>query len=588
MKLVFRQYLASLRERKELDAVLPDLLSELGYTVISRPSIGTRQFGVDVAAVGSDSDSKRKVFLFSIKQGDLTRADWDGTPQALRSSINEILDIYIPTRIPNAYKDLDVVICLCFGGEILEAVRDNVTQFTNAQKTDRISFAEWNGDYIAGLLVDGVLREQLVDKDKRASFQKAVAMVDQPDITYRHFRELVTALSADSGTTSRQRATIVRQIYICLWVVYVWARDSGNVEGAFRSSELAMLHAWNVVRGDIAAGGKAGEEIGIVFNELVNLNHIIWDNLLGTKILPFVDKEHAISVAVGSPAMVDISLKLFDVMGRVALRGLWRLWAKSGSDATPMARSDWDDPEIDEIAGKLVSLIRNNPILLNPMTDAQSIDIGIALMFLTMVEPWQPGAANYAAELLDRTRFGYQTHKVYPTIHDNYRSLVQHPRESTDEYREAQTRGSTLFPLISLWAASLGKVEESQRFANFATKYLGHCNTQFWLATEETDGKLWIGDTQNGASIGRIPITADGRDALNMLDAEMEVDTAYASLSAIVIGHWPVLVLACRHYRLPLPPNLWLPLLHQVRAKYVNMPSEPEAAHGQSPVVMSD
>jgi O-acetyl-ADP-ribose deacetylase (regulator of RNase III) len=52
MKLVFRQYLASLKERKELDAVLPDLLSELGYTVISRPTIGTRQYGVDVAAVG--------------------------------------------------------------------------------------------------------------------------------------------------------------------------------------------------------------------------------------------------------------------------------------------------------------------------------------------------------------------------------------------------------------------------------------------------------------------------------------------------------------------------------------------------------
>ena len=41
MKLVFRQYLASLRERHELDVVLPDLLSELGYTIISRPSVGT-------------------------------------------------------------------------------------------------------------------------------------------------------------------------------------------------------------------------------------------------------------------------------------------------------------------------------------------------------------------------------------------------------------------------------------------------------------------------------------------------------------------------------------------------------------------
>ena len=57
MKLVFRQYLASLKERSELDAVLPDLLSELGYTVVSRPTVGTRQFGVDVAAVGIDADA---------------------------------------------------------------------------------------------------------------------------------------------------------------------------------------------------------------------------------------------------------------------------------------------------------------------------------------------------------------------------------------------------------------------------------------------------------------------------------------------------------------------------------------------------
>ena len=98
MKLLFRTYLASLREREELDAILPDLLSELGYTVYSRPQRGTTQSGVDVAAVGKDDDGERKLFLFSVKQGDLTRQSWDGTPQALRSSLNEILDTYIPTK----------------------------------------------------------------------------------------------------------------------------------------------------------------------------------------------------------------------------------------------------------------------------------------------------------------------------------------------------------------------------------------------------------------------------------------------------------------------------------------------------------
>lgn len=88
MKLVIKEYLASLKEREELDAMLPNLLSEMGFTVYSRPGRGTRQYGVDVAAVGTADDGQRKIYLFSVKQGDLNRQDWDGTPQALRSSLN--------------------------------------------------------------------------------------------------------------------------------------------------------------------------------------------------------------------------------------------------------------------------------------------------------------------------------------------------------------------------------------------------------------------------------------------------------------------------------------------------------------------
>ncbi len=76
---IIRQYLAALRERGELDAILPDLLSQLGLNVYSRPGRGTRQDGVDVAAVGALEDCTEKVYLFSIKPGDLTRKAWDGS-----------------------------------------------------------------------------------------------------------------------------------------------------------------------------------------------------------------------------------------------------------------------------------------------------------------------------------------------------------------------------------------------------------------------------------------------------------------------------------------------------------------------------
>ena len=53
------------KERGELDAVLPDLLSELGLNVYSRPGRGTRQDGVDVGAVGSLDGGSEKVSISS-------------------------------------------------------------------------------------------------------------------------------------------------------------------------------------------------------------------------------------------------------------------------------------------------------------------------------------------------------------------------------------------------------------------------------------------------------------------------------------------------------------------------------------------
>ena len=122
MKLMIRQYLASLKERGELDALLPDLLSQMGLEVFLKPGVGSRQYGVDVGAFGKlPNESQSKVYLFSVKSGDLDRRDWDSTnPQDLRPSINEIIDVFIPTRIPTEYNEYPVEICLCFGGEVKE------------------------------------------------------------------------------------------------------------------------------------------------------------------------------------------------------------------------------------------------------------------------------------------------------------------------------------------------------------------------------------------------------------------------------------------------------------------------------------
>src|SRR4051812_46383984 len=102
-RLIVQEYLGLLKESKELDALVPVLISAMGLVTTSTPQTGTRQYGVDIAAVGKDDDGKKKLFLFLIKRGDLDRATWSTGPQAVRPSLEEIKDVYLPTHVPREH-----------------------------------------------------------------------------------------------------------------------------------------------------------------------------------------------------------------------------------------------------------------------------------------------------------------------------------------------------------------------------------------------------------------------------------------------------------------------------------------------------
>lgn len=561
MKLVFREYLASIRERDELDVVLPDLLSELGFNVISRPSTGPRQFGVDVAAVSPMVNDEQKLYLFTIKQGDLTRAEWDAVPQGVRTSINEILDGYITKRISPQYESLKIVICLCFGGSVKEAVRDNLTGIINRESTDRISFQEWNGDYMAGLLADGLLQHQHVSKTLQSRFQKSIAMLDEPDVSVQHFTALIEGLVKADNQEAPQRLATLRQMYICLSVLFVWARAQDNLEAPYRASELVILRAWELVKGDIEAASLGHTRIGLTFDELLNLHTKIWAELMEEKILPIAAKRDALACSVNSHSAIDINLKLFEILGRIAVRGLWILWHQLDGNGLRVLDASEVPDDASKLAFHIAELIKNNRALLSPVADEQVIEITCALMFLSMMRKWRSYARDYCDELLTYYHFNFTRHHQYPTIHSSYQELIRHPQARTEEYRAQHTKGSALIPIMLLWATLDGETAFSERFSRFVRSEMKHCNQQLWMPGPDTEALLYLSRPSHGLALCDIPITGDGEAARRILERECSADGDYTRLSAIRLGHWPVLVMACRHSRLPIPPQLWFPLV---------------------------
>jgi len=558
MKLIIKQYLTSLRERGELDAILPDLLSQMGFNVFSRPGRGTRQDGVDVAAVGATDGGLEKVYLFSIKPGDLTRSSWDGDAiQSLRPSLNEILDSYIPNRLPDEHKNKPIVICICLGGDIQEQVRPQVEGYKENHKGKNISFEEWNGDKLASLILENFLREDLLPLNARSEFRKSLALLDEPESSYQHFIALIKFIAKVEKLKADKELMALRQINICLWILFAWARDVDNLEAAYLSSELAALHAWEITKLYANQETKMANAIQLVFLSIIGLHQQICTQYIFQKILPHVVKKHALSVAVRASWHLDVNLKLFDVLGRLALSGVW---AYSGIKR----RGDKYDGEENEAllnifqvtSAAVRQLVFNNPTLLLPVKDDQAIDISMAILLLMFDRNNHNEIRKWLSEMVERVIFSYQAHSQYPCNLQSYSDLLEHP-EKDDDYRKKVTSGSVLYPMIALWAALLGDRDLYSRVQYMKKELLAHCNFQLWYPDDESEAELYVNSDHHGAVLSHVCVDRSMDELLKQIFGECEHSSQFDKLSAVESGLWPLVLVACRHYRLPVPPHLW-------------------------------
>lgn len=583
MKLILKQYLSSLRERGELDAILPDLLSQLGLNVYSRPGRGTRQDGVDVGAVGSLDGGPERVYLFSIKPGDLTRTAWDGdSPQSLRPSLNEILDAYIPNRLPAEHRGKDIVICIGIGGDIQEQVRPQLTGFITQQTTASVTFEEWNGDKLASLIQANFLREDLMPKDARSHLRKSLALLDEPEMSHRHFDALIRSLSTVKSLKDADWITAIRQMSICLWILFAWAREAANMESAYLSSELALLHGWKIVKLYVARQGKVTQDVENAFFSIFSAYQQICSEFLGSNVLPHASKMHAVSSAVCASCSLDINLKLFDLLGRLGTDGIWAYWGACRCPDDVPGEKQRMLQETRMYASSVNALITNNPALLLPVRDEQAIDIFIALSLLAVDVANHDCIRDWLAEILDRASFACQVHGHYPCNLSSYSELLSHPKPDDNEYLKHVTGGSILYPIIALWAALLDDAETYGKVARLKNEHLQHCNFQFWYPDDASEEHFYTNDSSHGAVLSEVCVDRPKEEFLAQVFGECDRSPHFKELSAVKFGWWPLIVVACRHYRLPVPLQL-IEGLRKPPGSRVNGEASGSAGSGVSP-----
>lgn len=574
MRVVLSQYLRTLRERDELDALLPVLVGEMGYTLLSRPQAGTRQYGVDFASAGpSPLDGIDELLLFVIKQGDIGRREWTGSPQAVRESMDEIFDVWLRAHVPSGYEQHRKVIVVATSGDLKQEVEANWVGYT-AQKAT-ITFQFWGSDKISELLERHLLDENLFRAEDWSDLRRALALAADNEYRFEDFgRLLLRQLSLDRsgartdaagrGDAARVLVKALRRIHLAASICAYWAESDGNVRQAVWVMERTLLWCWHRVLLD---GLQDRAAVAAAFADLWR-SYLDVSERYVTKIARYTAVQDGLSVQTREAS--EYALVLMEQVGLLGSIGL--------SQST--SETDIAGPALptDSTCRALIDLLRNHEAAASPRLDEHCIDVSLALALLV-----QTGnhlrATEWLTAIASRLIFTYQGRRLFPIATDSLEDLAELDVFGGDELKDKLLQTSWMMATVASWCAVLHLDQVYEALASSRARNYPHMDAQLWHPQTDWPTTWYFKPAHHETGLAEAPY--DMPPAASELRARIARFNESRRLQweenspSLAAGMWGLDFIACRHFRVPVPASVW----YQVR---------PPGHQGTSSVELTD
>lgn len=408
MRLVLSHYLESLRERDELDALLPDLLVAMGHSVHSRPQIGVAQGGVDVLSSFPARGNDREAFLFIIKFGNVGREDLYTGKQAIQPSVREACTDYVRTRLPQSLQHGRKRLILLTNGVVKQEAQSGFSALTEeVAATPNCSLELWGSDQLIPLIEQHLFDESLLLSAGQYHLRSAIATLDDSDASLRRFVQFVDSALTDespsstASTTAKKRRFLKRCATAVMgWSVFAaWAETEGNLKPSTNGSEYLALRMWaEGIKQGFVEDKKFGDRFGVLMNLLWGALHDYLDKVAPQLLNPRL-------VLGYRHEWVLYARLVLEELGRLAI---FLLLTPKG-DATTELRSN--------IRRLLVDLLNAHPGCRLPAMDGQSIDLSLVLVALMSEEDWT-GTSNLLTDIAGRLRLAVQSKRYLPVDTD--------------------------------------------------------------------------------------------------------------------------------------------------------------------------
>ena len=550
MKLIIKEYLSLLKESKELDSLIPELLLAMGHEVISRAKIGVRQYGVDVASIGIDEDGIEKVFLFTIKEGHLKRIDWDNSfPQAVRPSLEEILDVYIPTHLQKKYNNMTKKIIVATGGDLEQTVHQNWSGYTKRNsKKDEIEFDFWGGDKLSLLIEKYIFNEHIIPQNLRSKFRRTLALLGDTNYNLMDYFEFLDEILLKNKLETKNDKEILknlRLIFLSLNVVTYWSKSEYNLKHALVASERTLLNLYNFMASNNLMKKRKLKELlykvyQIYFNNIKEYSH---------KIYPSIEVENGLSFR--GYDFLQESLILFEQLGIVALYG--NLYYSSVYINQNEDKDEFKYSEYKNIKKHLKLMIKNHKGLYNPVYDEHIINISLAL---NLLELWNEieFIDKWIHNLINHIWFAYYQAKYFPIDTNDFEDLANCNLGDAKEKNEYM-KTSTLIPTLAFWCVKLGLIENYKYLHSIVSEIYEDTTLQIWSPDKDLEKYVYTKNASIdcGYVFAPLPIKENISDMAKMIeklrDSEHILDLENSEMPILYF-------VSSRHFRMPILPHI--------------------------------
>lgn len=561
MKLILRDYIRLLKEDGELDKLLVELLFAMSIEPKSRPQKG-RQFGVDIAAFGLDfEDYVKKVFLISVKQGDLTRENWDSGKNSIRQSINEITDVYIRSKLTASEKKYPKKIIFAFNGIIEQTALDNWKNYIEKLKEDGIELIDWDIDKITLLVEKYLFNESLLPKETILLLRKSLAFIDINDYDLSHVTKLFNQLLAKNENEKiAQRQKRLRLLNICLNIIFKWSEEQNNIRNSLLSAEKASLIVWKYL---LDAKLLENKNLFIeIFNIFNTLEQIQYTYLKKTIRHCFVKDSFSYLGKLCHSEYCLICYEFIGIYATIGLNGLHKYDMLHKQTDSGKFKKLIDNTLNDSkyIANALYNFINNNAGSKYPQYDEHCIDICLALLLLYRTNKLNE-AKDWLSKIVSTINMTYKSTSFFPLFYKNHDELI----ESHVNGNRKEQKSSILLTYLAEWCVILKDESTYQDLRALISQHFPDINLQLWYPTQNIEESLFTqnsdsnyGKTKHSIKLHESMLDYENemKEELNMERLNHEKDISIFKNQFSYLG-----LIASRHYRTLVFPIFWRSLL---------------------------